>query len=268
MPILEKIRLLANQHGTDIANLERTLGMGNGVIRRWDKASPTCDKLLKVANYFDVTIDYLLKDDEKNSEQDNSICDKSDISIDNKIIFLLKNASDLDKERVLNYLSFAVDNNSSNFYTNKILKDIQSNYYAHTDKDVKKLFNIPLRGYVAAGTPIEAINNDLGTTTSSLADADYALIVNGNSMYPLIKDGDYVFVKSCKELNNGDIGVFYYNGSVTCKKYFKNDSILKLISINPAFEDFTFSLKDQKNEFIDFTIEGKVILSESQKNNQ
>ncbi len=126
-----------------------------------------------------------------------------------------------------------------------------------------------MRGYVAAGIPIEAIDNDLDTIEiPTNIDADYALIVNGNSMYPLIKDGDYVFVKSCKELNNGDIGVFYYNGSVTCKKYFKNDSILKLISINPAFEDFTFSLKDQKNKFINFNIEGKVILSESQKNNQ
>lgn len=267
MTLLEKIRLLANQNDTDIAKLERTLGMGNGVIRRWDKASPTCDKLLKVADYFSVTIDYLLKDDISKEDATSIIYEESNDCISNKIISLLKVSSDLDKERVLNYLYFVNKSNHSMDCNKDMIKDSQLNYDVPS-KNNNAVFNIPLRGYVAAGTPIEAVENDLGTISSYSPEADFALIVNGNSMYPLINDGDYVFVKACKQLNNGDIGVFYYNRSVTCKKYFKNDSILKLISINPTYEDFTFSLEDQKNEFLNFTIEGKVILSESQKKNQ
>lgn len=100
---------------------------------------------------------------------------------------------------------------------------------------------------------------------SSHIDADYALIVSGNSMHPVIEDGEYVYVKAVEELNNYDIGVFYYNGNVTCKKFFKNDVMIKLISINPAYEDFIFNLDDAKNENINFKIEGKVILSAEQR---
>jgi hypothetical protein len=33
---------------------------GNGTIHRWDKVQPTADKLIKVAQFFNVSLDYLL----------------------------------------------------------------------------------------------------------------------------------------------------------------------------------------------------------------
>lgn len=50
-----------------IRQLEEALGFGNGVINRWRKNTPGSDKLKKVADYFDVSIDYLLgRSDKKN----------------------------------------------------------------------------------------------------------------------------------------------------------------------------------------------------------
>lgn len=172
---------------------------------------------------------------------------------------LIKKASDYEINKIKNYLEVTTTPDYKIITHNGILQN--SNLISENiSYCIKK--TIPLRGYVAAGIPIEAIDNDLDTIEiPANIDADYALIVNGNSMYPLINDGDYVYIKSCTNLENGDIGVFYYNKSVTCKKYFKNNSILKLISINPTYEDFTFSLNDSKNEFLDFKIEGKVILN-------
>lgn len=43
-----------------VAALERELSFGNGLIRKWDKQSPSVDKLCKVADYFNVSIDFLL----------------------------------------------------------------------------------------------------------------------------------------------------------------------------------------------------------------
>lgn len=40
--------------------LEAELGFGNGTIVKWDKASPNSEKLTKVADYFHVSVDYLL----------------------------------------------------------------------------------------------------------------------------------------------------------------------------------------------------------------
>lgn len=43
-----------------LPNLEAKLGFGNGTIVRWDKASPTAEKLQKVADELGVSVDYLL----------------------------------------------------------------------------------------------------------------------------------------------------------------------------------------------------------------
>ena len=46
-----------------LAELERTLGLGNGTIARWDKCEPGVIRVSRVADYFGVTVDELLKSD-------------------------------------------------------------------------------------------------------------------------------------------------------------------------------------------------------------
>ena len=58
-----KIRALCKERGVTVAEVERTVGLGNGVIRKWDDNSPTVSKLKPVADYFGVTVDELLRDD-------------------------------------------------------------------------------------------------------------------------------------------------------------------------------------------------------------
>lgn len=60
MTLRDRIRDLANAKGMSLPILEATLGFGNGTIVRWDKSSPTAEKLQKVADYFNVSTDYLL----------------------------------------------------------------------------------------------------------------------------------------------------------------------------------------------------------------
>lgn len=59
--ILKKILELAEKNGISICGLEKTLGFGNGTIKKWGESSPTVDKLKKVADYFGVSIEYFLK---------------------------------------------------------------------------------------------------------------------------------------------------------------------------------------------------------------
>ena len=59
MDIIARIKNLCDEKGITLAALERHLDMGSGTIRRWNTASPTSDKLLKVANYFNVSLDFL-----------------------------------------------------------------------------------------------------------------------------------------------------------------------------------------------------------------
>ena len=54
---------------TTIAAMEKDLDFGNGSVRRWDTSSPSCDKLLKVANFLNVSTDYLLGRTEKDETE-------------------------------------------------------------------------------------------------------------------------------------------------------------------------------------------------------
>lgn len=59
LSIKDRILLLAEEHGMSISALELNLGFGNGTIQKWDKVSPSIDKIRKVANYFNVSVGFL-----------------------------------------------------------------------------------------------------------------------------------------------------------------------------------------------------------------
>lgn len=44
----------------NIAELERKLDISNGTINKWDKSQPNTKTLMKIADYFNVTTDFLL----------------------------------------------------------------------------------------------------------------------------------------------------------------------------------------------------------------
>lgn len=60
MTLVDRIRALANQRDMSLPQLEVELGLGNGTISRWRSSSPNTDKLQKIADYFNVSMDYLL----------------------------------------------------------------------------------------------------------------------------------------------------------------------------------------------------------------
>lgn len=58
--LCENIQSLCKKRKVTFAKLERELGFGNGTIRKWSSASPSVDRLEKVADYFQVSIDLLI----------------------------------------------------------------------------------------------------------------------------------------------------------------------------------------------------------------
>lgn len=58
--LFSKIQHLCIDHKVSISKVEKECGLANATIRRWEKASPTADNLIKVADYFGVSVDFLL----------------------------------------------------------------------------------------------------------------------------------------------------------------------------------------------------------------
>lgn len=61
----EKIQDLTNQRGISVRELEKRLGFSNGYFSKWKKVSPNSEGLQKVADYFGVSVDYLLGREEQ-----------------------------------------------------------------------------------------------------------------------------------------------------------------------------------------------------------
>lgn len=59
--LYQRIKELCKRKGISITKLESELGFGNSSIKKWGRiSSPSVDKIIKVASYFDVSVDYLL----------------------------------------------------------------------------------------------------------------------------------------------------------------------------------------------------------------
>lgn len=125
-------------------------------------------------------------------------------------------------------------------------------------------WSIPIMGKVVAGIPIKALENRLGEYKMwPVAGHDpeeyFCLKIKGNSMSPEIRDGDVVIVHQQSTAETNDIVIALVNGDEgCCKKLKKQENGIMLLSINPAYESYSFFTQKE----IDTTpvqIIGKVI---------
>lgn len=189
------------------------------------KQLPEIPYLINWASFFDVTLDYLLG--------------LSDVKVEHFILSIK------DLEKVLNKLSYD-DKQTAKKYLDELYDKIYPSYAS----------NVKILGQTAAGKPIEygdSYAQDVDDVSNIPDNADYALVVNGDSMEPLIKNGQLIYVKECPDVENGDIAIVEVDGAVTCKKVYKWAKHIELHSLNTAYEPIIITAGN-------FRILGKVIL--------
>lgn len=165
--------------------LATLLNVSQNAVFNWEneKREPSMDTILKIANYFNVSTDYLIG---------------------------------LDK---------------------------------HTIVSDKKGIPINVLGRVAAGIPIEAIENIIDTeeVTQELAKTGkfFALQIHEGSMEPDIHDGDVVIVRQQEDAENDEIVIALINGDdAVCKRLRKYENSIALVSNNPSYAPIYFSRKE------------------------
>ncbi|PNE49987.1 MULTISPECIES: helix-turn-helix domain-containing protein [Enterococcus] len=60
MTVFERIKKLANNQGKGVSKVALELGFSENLFYRWKNSEPKARDLEKVADYFDVSVDYLL----------------------------------------------------------------------------------------------------------------------------------------------------------------------------------------------------------------
>lgn len=108
---------------------------------------------------------------------------------------------------------------------------------------------IPVYGEIAAGIPIEAIEDiiDFEEITPELAASGefLALSIKGDSMAPRIQNGDVVIIRRQEAVENGDIAAVMVNGdSATLKRVKAESNGLWLLPLNPAFDPIFYTKKE------------------------
>ncbi len=110
--------------------------------------------------------------------------------------------------------------------------------------DEAKPASFPIVGTIAAGAPIEAIENRETLDLENLFNSrhgTYVLRVKGNSMIEdHIADGDYVIIERRESAKDGDIVVaLLEDGAATLKRYYKERGRIRLqpanSSMNPIY---------------------------------
>ena len=119
--MVERIKQLCGAKYMTLNKLVQELGLSQGSISNWDKNSPSIDKVQKVADYFNVSLDYLAgRTDSHTSVQSN---------FDNRQIQMLKlRISELEVQ-----LEIAK-------HANKILIDVPLDNAEVLDSDIKHDF--------------------------------------------------------------------------------------------------------------------------------
>lgn len=60
MSLVNRIKQLCSQRDLSLHRLEMIVGFSKSSISKWDVNTPSADKVQRVADYFDVSVDYLL----------------------------------------------------------------------------------------------------------------------------------------------------------------------------------------------------------------
>lgn len=224
MLMVDRISALTREKGLSISALEKAVGLGNGIIGKWKKQSPSCDKLKLVADYLNTTIDFLLTGKEKSSSA-------IDLKVDEQeLLDIYKGLSTMNKGRLRERAEMLAE-----------LETTTETVAEEESEEQETIFIEFSTLRVSAGTGEPLIDDSypdfIEVKKSNLTErANFAVKINGKSMMPRFKDGDVVLVRSQPYVDFGEIGIFIIDGN----GYIKERGNDMLISINPEYDDIYF----------------------------
>lgn len=115
-----------------------------------------------------------------------------------------------------------------------------------------KLFDLPAsagRGEFLDGEDYTMIEVGAEVPVS----AEFGIRIKGNSMEPRFVDGQIVFVQPTRQVENGEIGIFFLNGNAYCKKMMSTREGNFLVSLNKEYTPIPIKKQDS------FLVFGRVV---------
>ena len=176
----------------------------------------------------------------------------------------LADALEISKQSILNYetekrqIPIDVLSKIATFFKIPIEAFFSDNYDNFEEIKNNNTIKIPIISKVSAGLGVYGRNEILDwleVSKSIAKSATFATFIDGDSMEPKIHDDDLVLVQEVSMLDSGEIGIFFLNGDVYCKKFQYNEFTKEIIlkSINPKYKPKEVTSDDE------FRIIGRVV---------
>lgn len=217
MEIKDKIKSLRVSKGLTQKDVGSKIGVSVVTIQNWENGvkTPSTNAIISICQLFNVSSDELLGI--KVSECNNIL------AFSKEEMKLVETYRGLDR-----FGRMAV---------NSICKvENARSECAKTERErpvrlLRKYYTPAAAGY---SVPIDGEDYEMIPADDAPYNADFAVGIQGNSMSPIIEDGDVVYVSSNVELRNGDIGIFCVDGAMYCKQLYADDKgNVTLVSANP-----------------------------------
>ena len=159
---IDRILNLMEQNNVTAATLTKEIPLTNGVISQWKrgKQNPSTDSIIKIANYFHVTTDYILLGKQNLKTGDGYLKE-----INERITNLLSSNSAFSQKDLANYIG-----KQQSTLSNWLLKDreIPSSYLI----PICEYLNVSLN-YLLTGSEIESSN-----VTTSASDQEWLDLIH------------------------------------------------------------------------------------------
>jgi len=203
--MIERIEQLCTRNGTNITSLCKEITGSSGNLQTWRKGNIRNDYLIKIAQKFKVSTDYLL------GETDNPLPIKNDAPKLRSVARMqdVKMTKEED-EQIAQYIEFLLAQRQKK-------RSIQ-------------LYFLP----ASAGDGAFLDSNDFDTVevgSEVPQSATFGVRISGDSMKPDYPDGCIAWVQITPSIQDGQIGVFILDG----EGYIKQQGQNELISLNPQY---------------------------------
>ena len=232
METCDRLKALRVELGLTQKELGNRLGVSMVSIRHWEAGTknPSMPAIVALAETFGVTTDYLLGVTPNQEHHNQPMTKGESVLLSNYRLLDSHGRKAVDTICVIEKARVKSEQLRSTKRPNVI--SIQNN----PSRYIPRYTTPSAAGY---STPLDGDDFEMILVDENVPnDADFAVSIQGNSMYPYIKDGDTVYVKKDCELSIGDVGIFCVDGATYCKQYYiDEDKNLTLVSANPRLRN-------------------------------
>lgn len=205
MTFMERLDVLCSERNISRRTLEKEAGLSTGSTSKWKDKLPGQASLIKLSEYFNVSVDFLMG--------------VSDFRTHEEMLKHFDSITDLPALR----------------------DEIKATTIGNTMIPVLGLVAAGTPIFASENyIDYEVIPEDMTRNGEY-----FGLKIKGDSMSPRISEGDTVIVRKQETAESGDIVIVLINGdSATCKRLMKYEHGISLISFNPAYKPIEFTNKE------------------------